>query len=645
MKPLSTLTALVLDAHDSHSLSAIRSLGGQGATVTGVSPKPQAMGAVSRYCHRTLRSPNPGTEPGAYAEWLLATLAREPFSALLFFGEASANVIAEHRDAIRALTGCLVSDHDTFLTADRKDRVIRLASAIGVPVPATHELARFDDAEVLSQRLTFPVIVKGVAGSGGHQVRFARTPELFVEFVRQVATATADGAPQRCLVQEYVPGVGYGYTALAEHGEVVAAFMHRRLAEHDVVRGAQLAHAATGAESVDEPELRSNGVALLRALRWDGMAMVEFRRSHRDQRFYLMEVNPRFPGSLALAIAAGVDFPSLYVQRAVGRPVSGPERYRIGLRYRWLVSKGFVEAVENPLGYVGSVASVLRPDTRCDVSLHDPRPHFVQMREAAWWLQQYVRGRTPRFRRRGWPMALREGFGRAEAWLLRRRGYVLVAFVAATLVAMQGFTYPRGDHRLDLAWEGVCLLVGLVGLAVRAATVGLAAHDTFERNANARAAESLDPTGTYSVMRHPLYFGTLLMWLGISAFPRTWWPPALAIVAFWLYYGRIMHAEDEARRRRFGRSYGAWAAVTPAFLPRLSLWRRPRGEFALRRVLRSEPKALFALVACLTLLELIGEVNITSHVTIDAEWASLFTTTAVAYATLSVVKQRMQPRS
>ena len=392
-KQLSNLSVLALDSQDSHALCAIRSLGSQGASVTAVSPKPHAMGSVSRYIRRVMRSPSPATEPAAFTDWLLATLQREHFDALLFFGEASANVVAAHRDAIRALTGCLVPDHETFLTADRKDRVTRLATAIGVPVPATHELERTEDAAVLSERLVFPVVVKAVSGSGGHQVKFVRAADDLVEAVRRVTGAVSEDLPQPCLVQEYVPGVGYGFTALAVGGEIVASFMHRRLAEHDVMRGTQLAHAATGAVSVVEAELRSNGTALLRALRWDGMAMVEFRRSDRDGRFYLMEVNPRFPGSLGLAVAAGVDFPALYVQCAAGRPVSGPEAYPLGLRYRWILSKGIVEAVENPLGYLRNAASVLRSDTRCDISLRDPRPHWVQVRESIWWLRQYVRGR------------------------------------------------------------------------------------------------------------------------------------------------------------------------------------------------------------------------------------------------------------
>jgi hypothetical protein len=250
------------------------------------------------------------------------------------------------------------------------------------------------DAATLRDRLEFPVIVKAVWGSGGHQVRFVATADEFLAAVRAVTTATADGAPQRCLVQEYIPGVGYGFTALAEEGEIVASFMHRRLAEHDVMRGAQLAHAATGAESVDEPELRASGTALLRALRWDGMAMVEFRRSDRDGHFYLMEVNPRFPGSLGLAIAAGVDFPALYLQRAAGH-----ERDRSrALSPRTAISLDPVEGRRRSGRGSGGLLCAAPPVCCGAIRVAtsrgaDPRPHVVQAREAAWWLREHRRHR------------------------------------------------------------------------------------------------------------------------------------------------------------------------------------------------------------------------------------------------------------
>jgi hypothetical protein len=120
--------------------------------------------------------------------------------------------------------------------------------------------------------------------------------------------------------------------------------------------------------------------------------MVEFRRSARDGRFYLMEINPRFVGSLDLAVAAGMDLPWLYAQMAAGRPVVGPNRWRVGLRYRWLLSKNVAGLFEHPLATALGALSVLRPDTRCDLSLRDPGPHWSHMRDALYWMRRNRRG-------------------------------------------------------------------------------------------------------------------------------------------------------------------------------------------------------------------------------------------------------------
>jgi protein-S-isoprenylcysteine O-methyltransferase Ste14 len=217
--------------------------------------------------------------------------------------------------------------------------------------------------------------------------------------------------------------------------------------------------------------------------------------------------------------------------------------------------------------------------------------------------------------------------------LVRDRSYLPIAFFAMVLAAMQDFTYPRGDHRLDLAWEGVCLLVGLLGVGIRAASEG------FE----ARGGEALRTTGLYSIMRHPRNFGTLLLWLGIAMFPRMPWIPVLAIIAFWIYYEPRMTAEDQKLRRRFPRSYASWAAVTPMFLPRFGLWKRPHGSFAFVGALRREHTVLFVFVTALTVLEVAGDLNITSHFGLDREWGGLFGANAAMYATLSVLNLRRTP--
>jgi len=151
-------------------------------------------------------------------------------------------------------------------------------------------------------------------------------------------------------------------------------------------------------------------------------------------------------------------------------------------------------------------------------------------------------------------MGLREEFEATGNWLFRRRGYLPLLLFPLLLVAARGSTYPSEDHRLDLAREGVCLLLALTGLALRVATVGFVPRDTSGRNTGGQLAGSLNTSGFYSVVRHPLYLGNYLMWLGVALFPRSWWAPVIVSLVFWLYYERIMLPRKGSSGGSSGRS-------------------------------------------------------------------------------------------
>jgi predicted ATP-grasp superfamily ATP-dependent carboligase len=76
---------------------------------------------------------------------------------------------------------------------------------------------------------------------------------------------------------------------------------------------------------------------LLKKLEWYGVAMVEFKVDPRDGIAKLLEINPRFWGSLALAIYSGIDFPYLLYCLATGRQVPAMLEYEDGKRCRWLI--------------------------------------------------------------------------------------------------------------------------------------------------------------------------------------------------------------------------------------------------------------------------------------------------------------------
>ena len=94
-------------------------------------------------------------------------------------------------------------------------------------------------------------------------------------------------------------------------------------------------------------------------------------------------------------------------------------------------------------------------------------------------------------------------------------------------------------------WPLVCLSVGMAGQKVRALCVGYTPRGTSGRNTKeGQVAETLNTLGMYSICRHPLYLGNLLMWLGIVMYMGHVWFTVAFLLLYALYYERIMFAEE-----------------------------------------------------------------------------------------------------
>lgn len=237
-------------------------------------------------------------------------------------------------------------------------------------------------------------------------------------------------------------------------------------------------------------------------------------------------------------------------------------------------------------------------------------------------------------------MGMREEFEAAGNWLFRRRGYLPLLLFPLLLFAAGDPVAPAGGTEPGAGWEAVCVALALGGLALRGATVGFVPKDTSQRNTGRPQAEGLNTTGLYSVVRHPLYVGNYLMWLGVALFVHAWWAPVIVSLVFWLYYERIMFAEEEWLRREFGALYTSWAAVTPAFLPRFSRWQQPRIGFCFLTVLRREHSSLLALMASLTALKVAGDHAYTGRLTLDPVWGTALAATLVLCVAVRAVKHR-----
>ncbi len=238
-------------------------------------------------------------------------------------------------------------------------------------------------------------------------------------------------------------------------------------------------------------------------------------------------------------------------------------------------------------------------------------------------------------------MRLREQFRREGEWLFRWRSYIpLLPLALVILVVLTSFEYPYGSAALDRVWEFFCFSISLIGVGIRVRSVGHAPGGTSGRNTDGQLAKALNTTGMYSVVRHPLYLGNFLMWLGVVLLPRSAWLAVVTSLFYWIYYERIMFAEEEFLTEQFGEEYISWASRTPAFLPRWSAWTAPRLPFCLRTVLKRELSTGFALIVAFTLVEVVSDFAIYGRWTLDLVWAGIFTVGLLAFLTLALLKKK-----
>ena len=362
---------LVLDGNQNQAVAAVRSLAKAGHHVLAGDSTSWNKAGWSRSARGVFRYPSPQTEVEAFVNRIARLAAEQTGTLVMPMTEATTLALSLNREKIFAAGGCMVlPSHEQVLRAFDKQQTTELARSLGIAVPRTTMVGGKDEAEKAARSLEYPVVLKpraseelgdqGNVRTGGRP-RYAGTAVEFLSAYDDVSRRSS-----AVLVQQYVEGEGAGYFALMHQGELRAEFAHRRIRDvHPTGSGSAVR------ESVQpDPEIRRAGLAILEALRWHGVAMVEFRWP-RGKSPVFMEVNGRFWNSLPLACYAGADFPALLAEMALRGDIEPRLGYRAGVRCRWLQGdfRHLLEVWQGPpQGYPGvfparmaTLAAVLTP--------------------------------------------------------------------------------------------------------------------------------------------------------------------------------------------------------------------------------------------------------------------------------------------
>ncbi len=194
-------------------------------------------------------------------------------------------------------------------------------------------------------------------------------------------------------------------------------------------------------------------------------------------------------------------------------------------------------------------------------------------------------------------MALLHSFESSGNFLFRNRGHipVFLFILAIPIIYITNISY------LTPTWEFIIQMlavsISFAGFLIRAITIGTTPAGTSGRNTKeGQVANELNTTGIYSVIRHPLYLGNFLMWIGIVFFTYNLYFVIIISLGYWLYYERIMFAEERFLEKKFGNIYIDWSMKAPAFIPAFGQYKKSAIPFSLKSVLRREYSGFLATV-------------------------------------------------
>ena len=367
------MKVLVTDEHYKSSLGIVRHLGRMGVHASIIACSRDSLACRSRYCREVILAQAETLE--SLVEAAAQAVKQKHFDLVIPVSYMMTLILATRRNEFLPYTNLELVGCETITLAANKLKMIELAEKVGVPAPKTFLATEIHKR---GNELTFPVVVKPKRESPGRPpIRYAQNLNEAKNILSGGSTGKHRYDEVETLIQEFIPGCGFGFFATYQKGVCKRVFMHRRVREYPASGGV-----STCAESFYDRKLELYGRRMLDALNWHGIAMVEFRQDVRDGEYKLMEINPKFWGSVDLPLAAGADFPGDLCRIALGKELPFTNDYQRNLRFQWPLSGhgDLFHLWTRPQSFLDVLADFVNPRVKSNVWAGDFAPNFKELR-------------------------------------------------------------------------------------------------------------------------------------------------------------------------------------------------------------------------------------------------------------------------
>lgn len=321
------MTVLITTANSPKALVAVRSLGRKNVEVTTADKHKFALSSLSKYSRNFFLYPPPTKSPYEFICSLISFLKKHKHEVLIPVHSEDTHLIAKHKSKFESSVKVPLHDYPTMMQVNNKGYLMRVASDIGIPVPKTYFIEGLSTLHTIADEINYPAVIKLRETASSIGISYVYSKEKLISKYKETISRFNLTPSNYPLIQEYIEGDGYGVSVLFNQGDLRAKFTHKRIREYPITGGP-----STYRISVKHPRMESLAIELLKHFDWHGVAMVEFKLNKRTKKPVLMEINPRFWGSINQAVKSGVDFPYLLYKMALEGDISQVLNYKVGVK-------------------------------------------------------------------------------------------------------------------------------------------------------------------------------------------------------------------------------------------------------------------------------------------------------------------------
>ena len=255
-----------------------------------------------------------------YIDITLDICRRHGIKALISLNDLELPILAANRQRFDELgVKVIISTTEVIDICFDKYRTAKYIESLGLVSPTT--FVNLDEAKAALRKdlLRFPLVLKPRWGSGSIGIEFVNTLEeleevydMLLKKVKKTILATASKGDEYILIQQKIEGQEYGMDVLNDlEGNHRAVSVKKKLAMR--------AGETDKAQTVDNADIRAIGYTLGKNLRHIGNLDVDV--FEKDEKYYVLELNPRFGGGFPFSYESGVNFPGAIIEWLNGNEI------------------------------------------------------------------------------------------------------------------------------------------------------------------------------------------------------------------------------------------------------------------------------------------------------------------------------------